>query len=144
MISPDTFHGLWISAERRQISETALFSAHYLSDFNPLYTLILDNQHKQCRSCIYWHLRIRKVWFMVLSLVVCTFVGKTWTFSMFHRCVPAQFLIKHKNFRKHASNVFRKHACNMQISLTERRFEPTHGDLITYAVLRLNHFINLC
>ena len=35
LISADVYHVLWISAEKRQNYETALFSADYLWDFNP-------------------------------------------------------------------------------------------------------------
>ena len=35
LISADVYHVLWISAEKRQNYETALFSAYYLWDFNP-------------------------------------------------------------------------------------------------------------
>ena len=34
LISADVFHVLWISAEKRQISEKAMFSADYLWDYN--------------------------------------------------------------------------------------------------------------
>ena len=35
LISADVLHVLWISAQKRQISETELFSADFLWDFNP-------------------------------------------------------------------------------------------------------------
>ena len=35
LISADVYRVLWISAEKRQNYETALFSADYLWDFNP-------------------------------------------------------------------------------------------------------------
>ena len=35
LFSADVFQVLWISAEKREISETALFNADYLWDFNP-------------------------------------------------------------------------------------------------------------
>ena len=43
----DPFHVLWITAEKRQISETALFSADYLWNFNPGSLTVNASRNKQ-------------------------------------------------------------------------------------------------
>ena len=65
LISADVFHFLWISAEKRQISKTALFSADYLWDFNPWC-------HKTFWKVLVLHLK--------LNLAICAGKGKKSSF----------------------------------------------------------------
>ena len=65
LISADVFHFLWISAEKRQISKTALFSADYLWDFNPWC-------HKTFWKVLVFHSK--------LNLAICAGKGKKSSF----------------------------------------------------------------